>query len=246
METNGANDRASEAATPSREAPTAAPGVVDSTAPAAVPAAPFRAAPCEVVDSDACSRLVAAALELFNRKGYAATTVREIVEAAGVTKPVLYYHFGSKEGIYVAILQSALDEFTSRLALMEGREGTARERIETLLEDVFDLFREHAPIVRLVHAVFYGPSEAAPPFDFENFQKVFHLAIQRLVEEGINNGEFRSLPVDDVTLALQGLAAMCMDLELVDTPLRPGREGVRRILDVVFTGIQSNSVSERE
>ncbi|MCE1227092.1 MAG: TetR/AcrR family transcriptional regulator, partial [Geobacteraceae bacterium] len=45
-------------------------------------------------------RLLDAALQLFSTKGYAATSVRELVEAAGVTKPVLYYYFKNKEGLY--------------------------------------------------------------------------------------------------------------------------------------------------
>ena len=49
-------------------------------------------------------RLLREALRLFTERGYAATTVREIVAAAGVTKPVLYYYFGSKEGLYLEIM----------------------------------------------------------------------------------------------------------------------------------------------
>ena len=45
---------------------------------------------------EARERLLSGATELFASKGYAATTVREIVERAGVTKPVLYYYFRSK------------------------------------------------------------------------------------------------------------------------------------------------------
>jgi AcrR family transcriptional regulator len=47
-------------------------------------------------------RLLAAALELFARSGFAATTVEELVTFAGVTPPVLYHHFGTKAGLYVA------------------------------------------------------------------------------------------------------------------------------------------------
>src|SRR5690348_9592515 len=44
------------------------------------------------------------AARLFATQGYEATPVRTIVEAAGVTKPTLYYHFGSKEGLAQALL----------------------------------------------------------------------------------------------------------------------------------------------
>ncbi|NWG00751.1 MAG: TetR/AcrR family transcriptional regulator [Thermoanaerobaculaceae bacterium] len=191
-----------------------------------------------------CTRLVAAALELFNRRGYAATTVREIVQAAGVTKPVLYYHFGSKEGIYTAILERSLEEFTTAVAALEAREGTVRERIERLLGEVFDLFLQHQPVVRLVHAVFYGPAEGAPPFDFEKFHRVFHGAIRRLVEEGVARGEFRPGSVEDMAVLLHGVAAICMDLELVELPERPGRQGLERMLALIFRGIERKRSEE--
>ena len=55
-------------------------------------------------------RLLDAAAELFNGKGYAATTVREIVKAAGVTKPVLYYYFKNKEGIFLELMRGNLPQ----------------------------------------------------------------------------------------------------------------------------------------
>ena len=61
--------------------------------------------PQEPGESSVRKRLMDAAILLFTTRGYAATSVREIVEMAGVTKPALYYHFQSKEGIYLAILE---------------------------------------------------------------------------------------------------------------------------------------------
>ena len=48
----------------------------------------------------------AAATRLFAERGYAATTVEEIVQDAGVTKPMLYRHFESKQDLCIALLQS--------------------------------------------------------------------------------------------------------------------------------------------
>ncbi|MCL1931189.1 MAG: TetR/AcrR family transcriptional regulator [Treponema sp.] len=46
------------------------------------------------------------ALELFSARGYEGVSVSEITEAAGITKPTLYYYFGSKEGVFEAVCQS--------------------------------------------------------------------------------------------------------------------------------------------
>jgi AcrR family transcriptional regulator len=49
--------------------------------------------------------IVERALELFSAKGYEGVSVSELTEAAGITKPTLYYYFGSKEGVFEAVLQ---------------------------------------------------------------------------------------------------------------------------------------------
>ena len=66
-----------------------------------------------LTDSAIANRLLEAAVSLFAHKGYPATSTREIVEAAGVTKPMLYYYFQSKEGLLAAALEHFLDLFTS-------------------------------------------------------------------------------------------------------------------------------------
>src|SRR5437867_13242368 len=47
--------------------------------------------------------IVKAAVPLFARQGFARTTTRELAEAAGVSEPLLYIHFPSKEALYLEI-----------------------------------------------------------------------------------------------------------------------------------------------
>ena len=47
---------------------------------------------------------------LFARNGYAATRLDDVAAAAGVTKPILYRHYGSKKGLYMALLQRHEDD----------------------------------------------------------------------------------------------------------------------------------------
>lgn len=50
-------------------------------------------------------KIQSAALDLFYAKGYDAVGIQEIVDAAGITKPTLYYYFGSKRGLLETLLQ---------------------------------------------------------------------------------------------------------------------------------------------
>ena len=80
------------------------------------------------LENNARERLLETATELFAEKGYAGASVREIVEKAGVSKPVLYYYFKSKEGLFYAILEWAADVQQKILNEIFETRGTVLER----------------------------------------------------------------------------------------------------------------------
>lgn len=192
------------------------------------------------------TRLLEAAGDLFARKGYAATTVREIVERAGVTKPVLYYHFGSKEGIYLALMREAFDIFNATLdgALAGG--GSARQRIERVFASVFELMVEHLDVLRVIHAIYYGPPQGAPSFDFDAYHQSLVDTLRALVEEGMRSGEFRLADPGEVTWAVIGALSVAEGIILGHQEIAFGPEQFRRILAVVFEGVLDSRVRARE
>jgi AcrR family transcriptional regulator len=79
--------------------------------------------------------------ELFGEKGYEATSIEEIAARADVSKPVVYEHFGGKEGLYAVVvdheLQLVLDRFTSALSA-PGRPRELLERAALVLLDYIE------------------------------------------------------------------------------------------------------------
>jgi TetR/AcrR family transcriptional regulator len=198
----------------------------------------------EIAEATSGARLLAAAIELFARKGYAATTVREIVDAAGVTKPVLYYHFGSKEGIYLALMNSARLEFQATLEWAVAEGGTARQQIVRVLASVLDLILANLGLVRIFHAMYYGPPQGAPYFDFEVFHEHLVGTVRSLVERGIADGEFRAGDVEEITMALFGAFDICQGMNLHHPELCIDRSRLERVLDVIFTGVSTTEIKE--
>ncbi len=64
-----------------------------------------------VQQATSAERILSTALDLFAVRGYDATAVREICEAAGITKPTLYHFFGSKDGVLQALVQGGFEQF---------------------------------------------------------------------------------------------------------------------------------------
>ncbi len=66
---------------------------------------------------------------VFAAHGYEATSIEEVAQRAGVSKPIVYEHFGAKEGLYAAIVDREMDNLVTRVSDAIGQ-GSARERFE--------------------------------------------------------------------------------------------------------------------
>jgi len=104
-------------------------------------------------------------MELFAENGYAATATREICERAGVTKPVLYYHFESKDQLYRKLIEEAHEEARQKLAAAAQKGKTAEERLVSFLEADFDLARKNSDLVRIILREVFAPRGGTPDID---------------------------------------------------------------------------------
>lgn len=189
-------------------------------------------------DPKARDLLLAAALKLFTDKGYASTTVREIVAKAGVTKPVLYYYFQNKEGIYLEILRDPFRQFQAILDNVPSENLSAATRLEILCEKSYDIVLRNIGVVKLMNSIYYGPSQGAPYFDFETYHGKFIQTIRQIVEDGVYSGEFNKLEPNDITLAIVGVFHIVMDITLCETPeITITSESISRGLKTIFQGI---------
>ncbi len=197
-------------------------------------------------DDSSRERLMAAAVELFACKGYAATTVREIVEAAGVTKPVLYYYFGSKDGIFAEIMSRALALFDATIGAALDAGGTATERLYRLMDQLFALVLGNLSVVRVAHALYFGPPQDAPLFDFDAFHERLQAVVLGLVNEGMASGELREGEPEIVAMAVLGAFDTAEGLALCHPEWSVDRTTLSRVLDVVLRGALAAPVGEKE
>jgi AcrR family transcriptional regulator len=185
-------------------------------------------------------RLLSCATQLFTQKGYTATTVREMVQAAGVTKPVLYYYFKNKEAIYLELFRKPFAKFDALLDSIKEQPGTAKERLLYVSDQVFSLFKEHFESARLMYSIYYGPPQGAPFFDFDFYHVKLHEAVRHLIKEAIRRGEFRTGNVDDMMWAVVGTLNVVLEVQLCHPEMKMDRNGLARILRLVFRGIEAN------
>lgn len=97
------------------------------------------------------AKLLEAALELFASRGYAATSVDAIAEAAGVSVGLLYYHFKSKPAVLHSIFEQSLADVHATFAAAD-EEPDPRDRLPALLRSAGAIVPRH----RRFWAVWYG------------------------------------------------------------------------------------------
>jgi TetR/AcrR family transcriptional regulator len=162
------------------------------------------------------------AADLFARQGFDATAVREIVEAAEVTKPTLYYHFGSKMGLAEALLTRPLEELCSTLGETVRDEPDPLRVVVRLIEAHFRFCRESPNRARLAYAVMFGPSNSSlagmlMPYG-ERFDRLWDDAVNRLIAAGVCEGDPATR--EGLAAALRGLVVIhTVDYLYRDHPL---------------------------
>lgn len=107
------------------------------------------------------------AISLFSARGYDAVGVQEIVEQAGVTKPTLYYYFGSKQGLLQKIVDTnsvILEQMLSDAVTVPGDVPFALKRVARAY---FDFANEHWQFYRFMVGQLHAGHET------EGFRTVF-------------------------------------------------------------------------
>ena len=103
--------------------------------------------------------LLDAALDLFYAKGYDAVGVQEIVDRAGVTKPTLYYYFGSKIGLLRNLLERGYNILEKGVLEASRMNANLPEVLYKVAREFFDYAASHEKFYLFMLALFYSGRE---------------------------------------------------------------------------------------
>ena len=99
--------------------------------------------------------IVQSALELFYARGYDAVGVQEIVDKAGISKPTLYYYFGSKLGLLKVLLEGGYENLESRLLPVIDQGGDIKDVLYRTAREFFDYCAGHQKFYLFMLSLFY-------------------------------------------------------------------------------------------
>ncbi len=158
------------------------------------------------------NHILETAYRLFSDHGYDATGVAEICQAAGVSKGAFYYHFPSKQAVFLRLLDNWLEALESGLAVISHSEQDVPQilvQMARLLATVFQSADGRMPIF-LEYWLQASRDETiwkATIAPYRHYLEFF----TELVQRGIDEGSFRKV---DARIAAQTLVSMAMGLLL--------------------------------
>lgn len=135
-------------------------------------------------------RLLAAGRLVFAHKGFRGATIRAITKEARANLGAVTYHFGSKEGLYHAVLELCLRPLRDRVTEAAAVPGSALDRIEGVVRGHFAHLRENPDMPRFMLREMVESVRPAPPVA-ATVQHIF-TTFSTLVREGQNAGEIRA------------------------------------------------------
>jgi AcrR family transcriptional regulator len=143
--------------------------------------------------NEARDAILTAAEKCFAEAGFAGASVNDILAGTRFTKPVLYYHFGSKEGLFRALLERAqaacFDVIRQRAADASDLEG----QLTGIITALFELLRDRRDLTRLLIAsAFAAPRELPEALRAEARRMRTFVFVRGLIAAARRRGELDS------------------------------------------------------
>ena len=201
--------------------------------------------------------ILKAALEEFSNEGVTGARTDEIARRAGVNKALLYYYFKDKEGLYAAALEQVFSGLHEKVsAVLERADLPARERLVLCVRTHFDYIASAPVYPRLVQREFMRStgralSPAASKI-MERHGKPLYSRLEKLIDEGISNGDFRRVdPIQTVTSIIGTIVFYFISMPAqhfmhAGDPASPERIAARRtaVLDFICAAIFTPSAQK--
>jgi AcrR family transcriptional regulator len=177
-------------------------------------------------------QLLDVALDVFAADGFHATSMNDVAEAAGVTKPVLYQHFSSKRELYLELLDDVGTRLAKQIAEATAAAGSPREQVENGFAAYFRFVHDNRSAYLLL---FGGGSRRDAEFADSVRRVEEHLArsIAELIEADVDADHRRTL-----AYGLVGIAETTCRLWVAEDLDHDPAILARQVADLAWSGLR--------
>ncbi|MWV28681.1 TetR/AcrR family transcriptional regulator [Aurantiacibacter rhizosphaerae] len=137
------------------------------------------------------AELIAVATEEFAEKGLAGARVEEIASRTATSKHMIYYHFGSKDGLYRAVLEQAYAEFRIAEGAVDYADLPALDALAALVSATFDVHAQRPQIVRIIMGENINRGAQIRSIDSFLQREVALDTMRQILDRGVEEGTMR-------------------------------------------------------
>lgn len=154
--------------------------------------------------TDKRTSILNAAEKLFASQGFEGTSTRQIATEAGANMSMINYYFGSKEGVFMEIMSNRIKGFSLALTSIEAEDLNQLEKLMMVIDQYTRRILDNIAFHKMMHREL---SLSQRPEMYDKLKQAMSgnlMIIERIINEGIAQGEFRSVDVRMVISSIMG------------------------------------------
>ena len=151
------------------------------------------------VKKDRKEEIFDAAIKCFNKTGYYETSIDKIAERAGISKGGIYYHFKSKDELFIKLFTYRCDKYLAQVRTDIQRIEDPEKRLEQFIEKTGELSKKNEDFIRFFTE--FMTMGLRDPKVYEVMTAYYKNSVnnfKKLIQAGIDSGKFKKVDTDKV------------------------------------------------
>jgi AcrR family transcriptional regulator len=170
---------------------------------------------------DLRAKIAAVAESLFAERGFDGTCIREIAKRAGATTGLIYHYHGSKEDLYLALMETAASDLTMQVEEITASSVSPQEKVRRVIRAFLESYRTRPQHFELVHRAIDEFHPAVLALAERWFSRTYR-ALQTIAEEGMREKIFKPFPRHLVPFIVLSLTLNALRTSKFQDRMTPG------------------------
>jgi AcrR family transcriptional regulator len=147
-----------------------------------------------------------AAIDVFSEKGFDKATMDDIAARANVAKGTIYYHFKSKEELFLFLVEEGVEMLREGVESKLTEDLTPREKIELILREQISFFGQYRDFCVILLRESWGAEDRQ--LEFRKMIRSYMSLIEKVVQEGKAAGTFQDVSAENAGSAIFGMVSI--------------------------------------
>lgn len=152
------------------------------------------------------SLIFQAAIDVFSEKGFDKATMDDIAARANVAKGTIYYHFKSKEELFLFLVEEGVELLREGVEMKIQPEMTPTQKLELIIREQIQFFGQYRDFCVILLRESWGGEERQ--LEFRKMIRAYMVVIGEVIREGITKGEFEEVNADYAAAGIFGMISI--------------------------------------